>query len=243
MRFVFLLGGILILTACNNLPGRPGPGPEVARPDEVLDFKVLYKENCSGCHGADGKGNAAIALSNPVYLAIADDSVIRSITASGRGAGMPAFAQSKGGSLTDKQIDVIVGGIRAWAPPDAQRDASIPPYSSSAPGDPKRGGDVYTTFCSSCHGADGRGAKSSSIVDGSYLALASDQYLRTIVIAGRPEIGAPDWRSDVSGRPMQAQDVADVVAWMAAQRPQYPGQPYTTSSHTTSGERKHEEPK
>jgi mono/diheme cytochrome c family protein len=239
MRFVFLLAAILVLTACNDLPGRPGPGPEVIRPDEVVDFSVLYKQNCSGCHGADGKGNASIALSNPAYLAIADDAVLRSVISSGRGAGMPAFAQSKGGSLTDKQIDVIGGGIRKWARPDAQRDAGIPAYSAPTPGDAKRGGEVYATFCSTCHGADGQGTKGgSSIVDGSYLALVSDQYLRTVVIAGRPELGAPDWRSNVPGRPMQAQEVTDVVAWLAAQRSPYPGQPYTTSQ-----EPKHEEPK
>jgi len=238
LRFVFLIAVILSLNACNDLPGRPGPRPEVIRPDEVLDFNVLYRENCSGCHGVAGKGGGSIALSNPVYLAIADDSVLRSVTAGGvHGAAMPAFAQSKGGSLTDKQIDVIVGGIRAWARPDAQRDASLPPYSSATPGDANRGADVYKTFCSSCHGVNGQGTKAgSSIIDGSYLALVSDQYLRTIVIAGRPELGAPDWRSDVPGRPMAAQEIADVVVWLVAQRSPYPGQPYATPQ-----ERKQEE--
>ena len=36
-----------------------------------------------------------------------------------------------------------------------------------------------------------------SIVDASYLSLISNQYLRTIVIAGRPDIGNPDWKNDV----------------------------------------------
>jgi hypothetical protein len=58
----------------------------------------------------------------------------------------------------------------------------------------------------------------------------SDQQLRTIVIAGRPELGAPDWRGDVAGRPMSAQEITDVVAWLSSQRPQFPGQPYPSSS-------------
>jgi hypothetical protein len=58
----------------------------------------------------------------------------------------------------------------------------------------------------------------------------SDQQLRTIVIAGRPELGAPDWRGDVEGRPMSAQEITDVVAWLSSQRPQFPGQPYPSSS-------------
>ena len=41
----------LALLGCNSLPGRPGPGPEVVRPGEVLDFNTLYKQNCSACHG------------------------------------------------------------------------------------------------------------------------------------------------------------------------------------------------
>jgi hypothetical protein len=56
-------------------------------------------------------------------------------------------------------------------------------------------------------------------VDESFLNLVSDQYLRTIVIVGRPELGAPDWRGNVPGKPMSQQDVSDVVAWLSAQRP------------------------
>ena len=72
-------------------------------------------------------------------------------------------------------------------------------------------------------------------MDGSYLALVSDQYLRTIVICGRPDLDAPDWRGNVQGRPMTAQEVSDVVAWLVAQRPQFPGQPYPGTSPAQSG--------
>lgn len=209
---------VLITTAC-------GPAPvdsQVIPPGKMMDFNVLYARNCAGCHGPDGKGGVAIALGDPVYLAIADDAMIRSVTSKGvPGTSMPAFAQHSGGMLTDGQINVIVGGIRTkWAKPDALRDANPPPYLSPTPGDPKHGAAVYGVYCSSCHGADGRGStRASSIVDSSYLALVSDQSLRTTVIAGRPDMGAPDWRSDVAGRPMSPQEVSDVVAWLASQRP------------------------
>ena len=219
---------VLTVAACNNLPGRPGPGPEVINPEAMLDFNNLYKQNCSGCHGADGKGGAAMALRDPVYLAIADDVTIRRITAKGvRGTQMPPFAQSEGGMLTDRQINALVRGIRSWARPDAVRDVNVPPYAAEPPGNPQRGADVFATFCSACHGPNGEGTKkASSVVNGTYLALVSNQGLRTIVITGRPELGAPDWRSNVPGRPMSAQEISDVVAWLAAQRPQFPGQPY-----------------
>jgi len=202
-------------------------------PGEISDFSTLYEQNCAGCHGAEGKGGAAIALANAVYLAIADDAILRRATASGiPQTSMPAFAQSAGGMLTDKQVDVIVGGIRArWSKPDVFPGAGAPPYSSSAAGDSTRGSEVYATYCSSCHGAGGRGGqKAGSIVEGSFLALVNDQELRTIVITGRPELGAPDWRSNIPGKPMSPQEISDVVAWLAAQRPKFPGQPFPTTA-------------
>jgi mono/diheme cytochrome c family protein len=187
----------------------------------------LYQANCAGCHGADGKGGAARGLVDPVFLDIADEATIRQVTARGvPGTAMPAFAKQSGGSLSDEQIDAIVREIRTgWADADAARDPSPLPYSTSTPGDPQRGAEVFTTFCSRCHGADGRGGQrihglpaAGSIVDVSYLALVSDQGLRTTVIAGRPDLGMPDSRGNVPGRPMSPEDVSDVVAWLAAQR-------------------------
>lgn len=235
---VVMMIAVAACTGCSGSPGRPGKDSEVIPPNQVVDFNLLYGQNCAGCHGADGKGGAAIALADPVFLAIADDNVIRQVAANGvPGTAMPAFAQSSGGMLTEKQIDALVTGIRAWAKPDALGASIPPPYSPQSPGDPKHGAAAYQTYCSSCHGGDGRGGnKAGSIVDGSYLALVSDQYLRTTVIAGRPELGAPDWRDDVEGRPMSAQEISDVVAWLSSRRPRFPGQPYSTSAERANGE-------
>ncbi|HXM59250.1 MAG TPA: c-type cytochrome [Terriglobales bacterium] len=224
-----LLFAIVACIACNSSPGRPSPDSEVIPPEQIIEFSVLYASNCAGCHGSNGNGGAAVSLGDPVFLAIADDAAIRRTAANGvPGTSMPAFAQSAGGMLTDKQIDAIVSGIRSWAKPDTLRGVNAPPYGVEHGGDPHKGADVFATYCSSCHGPDGKGGKkASSIVNGSYLALVSDQDLRTNVIVGRPEIGAPDWRNDVPNRPMSGQEISDVVAWLAAQRPQYPGQPYS----------------
>jgi cytochrome c oxidase cbb3-type subunit III len=226
-----------VCVACSNSSGRPAQNSAVVPPDQIVDFSSLYRQNCSGCHGVEGRGGAAMALANPVFLAIADDTVIRHAATNGvPGTPMPASAQNAGGTLTDKQIDVIVSGIRSWAKPGALGNQNLPPYAAPVAGDPQRGADAYRIYCSSCHGTDGRGGrKASSIVDGSYLALTSDQQLRIIVIAGRPELGAPDWRSDVEGRPMSPQDISDVVAWLSSQRPKFPGQPYRTASVSPAG--------
>jgi cytochrome c oxidase cbb3-type subunit III len=222
---------VLVCAACNHSPGRPGPDSGVVRPDQIMEFNILYTQNCAGCHGAAGNGGAGLALRDPVFLAIADASAIRHATSNGvPGTAMPAFAQSAGGMLTDKQIDALVSGIRSWARSGDLRGANPPPYATKTAGNAQHGAEVYRTFCFSCHGPNGTGGtKASSIVDRSYLALVSDQYLRTEVIAGRPELGAPDWREDVPGRPMSDQDVTDVVAWLASRRTASPGQPYPDS--------------
>ena len=226
---------VLAGTGCNSSPGRPGP--KVIPPDQIVDFNILYGHNCAGCHGASGKGGAAVPLGDPVFLSIADDAAIRHIAANGvSGTPMPAFAQSAGGMLTDKQIDALVRGLRSWAQPEILRDSNPPPYAAQIPGDPHLGADVYATYCSACHGADGRGGKkASSIVNGSYLALVSDQDLRTNVIVGRPEMGSPDWRGNVPGKPMSPQEISDVVAWLAAQRPKIPGHPYPDKAPAPGG--------
>jgi cytochrome c oxidase cbb3-type subunit 3 len=239
----YLALGALLLCGCESSPGRPGKDSETLAPDEVLDFKILYAENCAGCHGAEGRGGAAIALGNPVYLAIADDAAMRRVIAEGvRGTSMPAFARSEGGMLTDKQIQVIATQIRSrWSRAGILNGAEAPSHLNLAksPGVAARGELVYKTYCESCHGAEGRGGKKgSAVTDATFLALVSDQGLRTVVITGRPELNAPDWRANVPGKPMSEQEVTDVVAWLASKRVQNPGQPYpATLSAPVTGAR------
>jgi cytochrome c oxidase cbb3-type subunit 3 len=224
----------VLLFGCASPHGQPRKGSETLAPNEVLDFATLYGENCAGCHGVEGKGGAAIALANPVYLAIADDAVIRKVITNGvRGTAMPAFAESAGGMLTDAQIDVITKGIRSrWSQQGVLNVATAPSYAPKSTGDAQRGEVAYKSYCESCHGPGGSGGrKGSAITDDSFLALVSDQGLRTIIITGRPELGAPDWRGNVPGKPMSDQEVTDVVAWLASRRSQNPGQPYSVSNY------------
>lgn len=227
-RWAPIAASLVLLAACDAAPGRPAKTSEAPAPNEVVDFRALYGANCAGCHGEQGRGGAAIGLADPVYLAIADDASIRKVTADGvAGTAMPAFAERSGGMLTDAQVDVITSGIRSWARPAALAGATPPPRVATAAGDPRRGHEVYATYCASCHGAQGKGGpKGSAITNDAFLALVSDQGLRTVTITGRADLGAPDWRGDIPGRPISDQEITDVVAWLASQRAQTPGRPY-----------------
>jgi mono/diheme cytochrome c family protein len=230
----------MLLVGCGVPPGQPRTDSIARAPNDVAEFEPLYAENCAGCHGANGRGGAAIALANPVYLAIVDERSMRATVADGvRGTSMAAFAQRAGGMLTEKQIDALVDGINSrWSRPAALAGATPPSYAATSAGDIHRGEAVYQAFCQSCHGADGRGGlKGSAITNDSFLALTSDQGLRTTVIAGRPELGAPDWRGNAAGRPMSEQEVTDVVSWIASHRVAAPGQPYVAERSASGASR------
>lgn len=238
----------MLLAGCGIPPGQPHKDSIARAPNEVEAFEPLYAANCAGCHGANGRGGAAIALANPVYLSIVDDRSMRTAIADGvRGTSMAAFGPRAGGMLTEKQIDALVEGIRSrWSRPAALGGATPPSYAATSAGDVRRGAAVYQTFCQSCHGADGQGGpKGSAITNDSFLALTSDQGLRTMVIAGRPELGAPDWRGHLEdtraaqgfGRAMSEQDVTDVVSWLTSHRVAAPGQPYVTDRSASGASR------
>jgi mono/diheme cytochrome c family protein len=219
---------LLALAGCDAMPGRPRQGDRAVLPSEVTAFTALYGQHCAGCHGADGRLGAARPLNDPIYLALVPPERLRQIIAQGvPGTAMPAFATGAGGALTGAQIEALSSDmLRRWGQPSTVKDLALPPYDATgvvaegvSPGGPERGREVYAVACAKCHGADGRGGRQGgSVVDAAYLALVSDQALRTAVIAGRTDLGMPDWRGDVPGQPLTPQQIADVVAWLASHR-------------------------
>jgi cytochrome c oxidase cbb3-type subunit III len=211
---------------CNRKVGPPNDQDELMRPENVASFDSLYKQNCSACHGENGSGGPALDLANPTYQALVDDaSLKRWITSGMPGTQMPAFGESAGGFLTQQQVEVLVTGMRArWDNKD-HTAVDMPPYFSSATGNAIGGQDIFRVTCSSCHQQEQK-----KITDASYLALVSDQSLRTIVIAGRPDLGHPDWKQVQHGQPLTDQDVSNVIAYLHSLRSDTPGQPYPETS-------------
>ena len=212
-----------LTVACAHAPGYP-PNP-IIRPSEITDFATLYSENCSACHGANGQNGPAIDLANPEYQELVDDTTLRKWISGGMaGTEMPAFAQSAGGMLTDAQVNALISGMRRqWSRPYVFAGVTPPPYAQLQPGRAGDGEESYKTRCASCHAQS-----QQQITSQNYLALVGNQALRSIIIAGRPDIGQPDWShlgpGGKAASPLSAQDVDNIVAYLASQRSPTPAQ-------------------
>jgi mono/diheme cytochrome c family protein len=219
---------LVALVGCDAMPGRPRPADQPTLPSQAMGFAELYGQFCAGCHGADGRLGAARPLNDPTYLALVPPDRLREIIAQGvPGTAMPGFAPTAGGPLTAAQVDALIHEIlQRWSRPLPSPEVALPPYAAQAmgangspAGDPEQGLKAYAEACARCHGPDGNGGdKGGSVVGAAYLALVSDQALRTVVIAGRTDLGMPDWREDIPGQPLTPQQISDVVAWLAARR-------------------------
>jgi cytochrome c oxidase cbb3-type subunit III len=209
-----LASSVLLLAGCSRHT------EQYTLPDEITDFAALYSQNCAGCHGDEGRGGAARPLNDPLYLTLIGKERLREVIAKGvPNTAMPPFAQDFGGTITGRQIDILIETMQIrWSRPQDFAEIPIPPYSGEQ-GDPDRGQITFETYCAGCHGSGGTGgAKAGSVVDPAFLALVSDQHLRTMVIAGRADQGIPDWRNDAPGRAMTQQEISDTVAWLSKHR-------------------------
>lgn len=217
---------LAISTGCHARIGEPDDKDALMRPDEIVSFDRLYKQNCSACHGENGSGGPALDLSNPGYQALVDDASLKGWITSGMpGTQMPAFGESAGGFLTPAQVDALVAGMRARWADKSPKKVAMPSYLASNEGKASQGETIFHADCASCHQQN-----EQKVTNASYLALVSDQSLRTVVIAGRPDLGHPDWEQVRPSQPLSDQDVSDIVAYLHSLRSETPGQPYPDES-------------
>jgi mono/diheme cytochrome c family protein len=229
---VLLVALALGLSGC-SWPGQPKESERPVPPDKVVNFNKLYDLNCAGCHGAEGKLGPAPPLNDPLYLTLVTDKELAEVIREGRRVNakqktpMPAFAQARGGPLTEAQVKVLAEGIRKRWPQPARPAGETPPglhTEQAGPGNIEAGGKVFRQACAGCHGTDGKGGDKAGAINDperAFLALISDQALRRIAITGRPDLGMPDYAGK-DGRkdfqPLTGKDIDDLVALLASWR-------------------------
>jgi cytochrome c oxidase cbb3-type subunit III len=218
-----------------DVPGRLRSGERYVPPQQERAFPVLYRQNCAGCHGADGTLGPAPPLNDKLFLALIPDRELKRVIAEGRtGTLMPAFATASGGPLTAEQATILANGIKSGWDSVEPAPRGAPPYllasarsKGAGAGSEEDGLDVFAMACASCHGDHGQGGRYGgqtvgAVNDPDFLALMSDQALRRLVITGRPDLGMPRY-DDPMGRPrgfqpLSDEDVTNLVALLASWR-------------------------
>jgi mono/diheme cytochrome c family protein len=132
--------------------------------------------------------------------------------------------------LTAAQVQVLADGIKKrWGPP-ASPPGSAPPYllrAGTGAGKKDEGARVFARACAGCHGKEGEGVERDGmrrrkINDPAFLALISDQQLRSYAITGRTDLGMPPYDGK-TGRPpdfqpMTSEEIDGLVALLACWR-------------------------
>ncbi|WP_428306738.1 cytochrome c [Lacipirellula sp.] len=229
------------LAGCNaDFPGKPLPADRPVPQNEITDFATLFRQNCTGCHGADGQHGPAPPLNDPLFLALVTPAELIEVIRNGRnGTPMPAFATEQGGTLTAEQVQILANGLQGHWPIDEEDKAELaalvadaPPYvapqgSLQLSADATTAGAaLFERACAECHGPNGAGGETGytngAINDRAFLALISDQALRRIIITGRHDLGMPNY-ADAEGRPddfkpLTSEEIDELVALLASWR-------------------------
>jgi mono/diheme cytochrome c family protein/rhodanese-related sulfurtransferase len=213
------LVALLLVTACGGArsdgapprqdePSTPADAPAAAVDPQVAAGAALYGKYCALCHGPEAKGytaDNAPSLVTRTFLESADDTFIaRSIELGRPGTAMAPYGKDLNGPLTERDIQALVAFIR-------HKGDVKTPIAAPAPmqGDPTRGKQLYATLCETCHGNPAVRSTAVHLANPTFLALASDGFLRYAIVFGRPGTPMEAFANRIDGN-----QVADVVAYV-----------------------------
>ncbi|MGA3159031.1 MAG: cytochrome-c oxidase, cbb3-type subunit III [Steroidobacteraceae bacterium] len=133
----------------------------------------LFANNCTVCHGADGRGNTGFPnlTDNDWLWGGSAEDVVTTITG-GRGGVMPAWGPVLGASGVD---DVLAYVLTLSG-------------HTLATGDAAHGKEVFASLCAACHGPEGKGNQllgAPNLTDQIWLYGGSPEAIRHSIAEGR----------------------------------------------------------
>ncbi len=174
-----------------------GPMEVVVDHDKVLDGdpargEPLFHTFCAPCHGPNGEGYAAggagSGIGLPGFLDVASDDYILQTLYHGRtGTPMRPFIGARGlAGLTEEEAGDIIAFLRNNSS-NAVESALHMPVLYAGPPNPATGEKIFMTNCASCHqtGGVGKPGLAPSIRNRDFLAIASDDFIKSTVLQGR----------------------------------------------------------
>lgn len=213
------LAACLLAVACGGAQARRPPSAS-ASPEEIDRGKALYDRYCALCHGAGAVGYAAdnaSQLRNPTFLETATDEFLTLAVERGRpGTPMSAFGKAHGGPLDREQIARVVAYLRSFA-----RGPLVDVRLRQIEGDAERGAALFRQRCADCHGERGGGKTALSLNNPTFLATASDGFIRHAIEHGRPGTRMPAFGKLLD--PRQIDDLTLAIrSWARAVEPGSP---------------------
>jgi putative heme-binding domain-containing protein len=140
---------------------------------------ALFRSQCAGCHGPDGRGTGA----GPNLAADAfahggsDEALFRAISKGFPGTSMPAFALS---------------GLETWQLVTHLRALAIAHGATVGPGDAAAGAVVFRSHCARCHSVNGEGAFTAP--DLSDVAVRQSRAeMRESILDPDAQVASPYW--------------------------------------------------
>ena len=135
VAFVVSLSGGRSPMAPTATPRAVTPVPTVpGATGNPTNGKVLFIENCAMCHGEDGQGRSGASLDKG-FASIDPQQFVRAAVAQGiDNTAMPAWSQSFGGPLAEREIDDISAYIITLAQPAQQPAPAATPAPAAGGG-------------------------------------------------------------------------------------------------------------
>jgi cytochrome c oxidase cbb3-type subunit 3 len=145
----------------------------IANPDAMKMSRRLFNNNCSVCHGSDGRGSYGfpnLADSDWLYGGSADN--IKTSITQGRKGMMPAWGAVIGEEGVDQVAEYV---FKLSGREHDEAKANV-------------GAQTYATYCAACHGAEGKGVAAMgapNLTDGVWLYGGSPSLVRHSIRNGR----------------------------------------------------------
>ncbi len=237
--FLVLAVLVLVLSGCGNKDQPGGAKVSTSAPDATVKVPLfgetpdaaprdpavaagekVFGKYCALCHGAEGHGyvaDNAPSLVSSTFLETATDEFLVTAIRDGRpGTPMAAYHKMRGGPLEDADVQHIISFLRDRGP----QPITLP--QSTGKGDAKRGQAIYDASCKLCHGdASGAPAVAVKLWNPSFVASATDEFLRYAIEHGRPGTKM----MPMGGAKLEAQQIDDLVALIRSWQVKVPEQP------------------
>ena len=202
-------------------------------PQTMVDFgrTVFQRTNgCAKCHGKEGEGANGPVLGNPDFLKVATDGYLTGTIILGREHSLMSPHRPAGNEessefeeLSQEEVDGVVAYLRSLE----NRDVKLQRRLKSNPLALSQGEELYRTYCSSCHGSEGRGPRNNR-VDGyapslnnpEFLRAADDGFLLATIAMGSPKCG-PFAKGAGGFADLYSEEIRYIVTYIRSWEEQY----------------------